>query len=246
MPTGNGLLGSRIVITRPEGQGTDLQQALVQRGIHSLLLPLTKIESIELLPAQNFAADLYIFISPNAVEYGLSYPELRKAISTNPVYAIGKTTQQHLKSRGILQATCPEQPDSESLLQQVSMLDLVNRRIMIVCGKGGRQILESCLSQAGAQVSRLEVYQRSIIEHHRFQQVSVEVAADDCWLFSSAETMETLRKYYQAPLTAIVTSERLAQMAVQMNMSVAAVCPSAYPKDIVTTIEQWLNSKTTP
>lgn len=164
------LAGLRVVITRPAGQASELQDRLIRAGARPLLFPLLAIDG----PADPDAAraalarpgdyDLLIFISPNAVRYGLE--QLSAPLPDNILLAcVGHGTARTLEQlAGRRPNLLPQQGyDSEALLAQPALQadQVAGRRILIVRGEGGREQLAETLRARGAQVGYAEVYRRA-------------------------------------------------------------------------------------
>ena len=100
----------RVLVTRPQGQGGSLGVGLEALGFTVYQQPLLELQALpDLLPAQRQCLvdlDLYqhvIFISGNAVRYGMSWiedywPQLPVGLNW---YAIGKATAGLLRDYGI-------------------------------------------------------------------------------------------------------------------------------------------------
>jgi uroporphyrinogen-III synthase len=115
--------------------------------------------------------DWAIFISSNAVQNGM--PRMvKRGIPTNLKFAaIGPVTSSELQGFGVKDVLTPSSHiqdgdkskvrfDSESLLALSEMTDVACKKILIVRGIGGRDVLAETLKTRGAQVSFAECYQR--------------------------------------------------------------------------------------
>ncbi len=160
------LAGLNIVVTRPRDQADGLAASLQARGANPVLLPL-----LEIAPAPDQAAlqafvqrvadyQLLIFISPNAVRYGMS--ALHHIPHGVRVAAVGQGTAKALIKRHIKQVIVPsERFDSEGLLALPELQQVRGWRIAILRGDGGRELLGDTLASRGAQVEYVTCYQRS-------------------------------------------------------------------------------------
>lgn len=161
-------LANRVIaITRPTDQANILTQAIQQAGGQTIAFPLIKIA-----PLQNFSAfhkvisnlqlfDWVIFISSNAVQNAM--PSLLSVgIPSHLQFAaIGPSTAQTLQSYGIQKVLMPQSRfDSESLLALSEMQAMQSKRVLIVRGVGGRELLADTLKARGADVVFGECYQR--------------------------------------------------------------------------------------
>jgi len=165
------LAGIRVLVTRPVHQAQALSDMLAEQGGQVIRLPVIEIEAIA-LPQKTAVVldeidtiDFAIFISPNAVEFGLAtllahgkIPDKMKLVT------IGKASAQKMRQ---LLGRAPdiyptEQYNSEALLALNSLQsDQVNhKKIIIFRGQGGRELLATSLQQRGALVDYIEVYRR--------------------------------------------------------------------------------------
>lgn len=186
------LAGKNILITRPKEQGESLSAGLQAQGATCFVIPTIEIKpissviSLEELSQQ----DKFIYISRNAVLYGPQLSQFKK-----PIYAIGQVTAQSLKDKGMVQAIIPRGFSSESLLEQADLRDVRNQNVLIVCGMGGRRLLEETLMQRGANCTRLEVYQRLYPQKNTqdLQEILARVVLDFV-VVTSEQALENLVK----------------------------------------------------
>ena len=171
------LTGIGIAITRPIDQAKKLSALISEAGGTPILFPL--IEITPLADYSQFQAvisdikdyDWAIFISSNAVQNGM--PRLVKAgIPANLIFAaIGPVTAHELLGFGVKVVLTPlsyvqdgdeskVRFDSESLLTLPEMTNVAGKKILIVRGVGGRDVLAETLKTRGAQVTFAECYQR--------------------------------------------------------------------------------------
>ena len=158
----------KALVTRPEPSGQVLADTIIQAGGHALVLPMLEIKPLaENQDMRNLILDLdrfdkVIVISQHAARFGLEqienyWPQLPLHTEW---FAIGETTRQALTEFDI-NATCSHSGvDSESLLALKPFQQLAGQRILLLKGIGGRRLLEQTLSERGANVATLEVYQR--------------------------------------------------------------------------------------
>ncbi len=175
--TNKPLIGIGIAITRPIDQAKKLSALIYEAGGTPILFPL--IEITPLIDYNQFEAviqhitdyDWAIFISSNAVQNGM--PRLIKhgIPHTLKFAAIGPVTASELQSFGVKDVLTPLSHvqdgdeskvrfDSESLLALPEMTNVFSKKILIVRGIGGRDVLADTLKARGAQVTFAECYQR--------------------------------------------------------------------------------------
>jgi uroporphyrinogen-III synthase len=161
------LAGIGIAITRPSDQAKKLTQLIEAAGGHVIPFPLIEIAPLddysefEATIANIACFDWVIFISSNAVQHGMPFLLRQKLPNTLQFAAIGPVTANELQNFGIKKVTIPEgRFDSESLLSLPSMQDMQGKKVMIVRGVGGREVLADTLKSRGANVTFAECYQR--------------------------------------------------------------------------------------
>lgn len=163
------LAGLKIVVTRPREQAARLMEYIERSGGRALLFPL-----LEIAPAADQTAlreqisriaqfDLAIFISPNAVQYGMA--AIRDAGDLPPalkIAAVGQGSAKALRELGIADIIAPtENFDSEGLLALPELQSIAGWRVLIFRGDGGRELLGNTLKARGAMVEYVTCYQRS-------------------------------------------------------------------------------------
>ena len=162
------LQGARIVITRPARQSAGLAQQIAALGGKPVMFP-----AIVILPPADRSAldraqrdlaqyDYAVFVSANAVEYGVGDPASWPAHLV--ALAPGPGTASALAAVGIGQVRIPATTmDSEGLLALPELADVVGKRFVIYRGGGGttgRELLGETLSERGAQIDHVECYRR--------------------------------------------------------------------------------------
>jgi uroporphyrinogen-III synthase len=134
-----------------------------------LLFPLLEITAVpdtkQLLEQLSRLAqfDLAIFISPNAVHYGIA--AIRTIGELPPklkIATVGQGSAKALLEQGIASVIAPtERFDSEGLLALPELQHVSGWRVMIFRGDGGRELLGDTLKARGASVEYATCYQRS-------------------------------------------------------------------------------------
>jgi len=163
------LTGRHIAITRPLDQATRLSRMIATAGGDTTSFPLIAITALEdnntfIHALDNVAAqDWLIFISSNAVQYGMPSIQARlEPCTRKPRFAaIGPVTAAELMQYGVTNVLQPEHRfDSESLLALPDMQAVQGQRMMIVRGIGGRELMADTLRSRGAEVRFAECYRR--------------------------------------------------------------------------------------
>ena len=167
--TDKALIGLSVLVTRPVNQADSLIKLLQQRGAKVLHQPAIRIKAVfndhqNRLINTISDVDWIIFISKNAVEFGLTLiNNAQQSIQSSSLAAIGKTTAAALKKHGYSDVISPEQGfDSEALLssQAFSAAQIKNKNLLIIRGGQGREHLKEVLESRLATVNYLDVYCR--------------------------------------------------------------------------------------
>jgi uroporphyrinogen-III synthase len=157
-----------IAITRPIDQAKKLSALIEQAGGTPILFPLIAITPLkdysqfEAVISDIASYDLAIFISSNAVQNSMPRIAKRGIPPSLKFAAIGPVTASELQSFSAKKVLTPKDRfDSESLLALPEMQAIKNKKIMIIRGVGGREVVAETLISRGAQVSFAECYQRT-------------------------------------------------------------------------------------
>lgn len=156
-----------VAITRPINQAKKLTELIQAAGGNVISFPLIEITPLkdytefENVIANMSEYDWIIFISSNAVQN--SMPRLLKHGIPNHLNfaAIGPVTAKALGDLGIDKVLTPKDRfDSESLLSLLELQDMQGKKVLIVRGIGGREVLANTLKLRGAKTTFAECYQR--------------------------------------------------------------------------------------
>lgn len=163
------LSGVGVLVTRPEHQSAELKYAIEAAGGQAFLFPAISIEQRAIADIESDLMalrdpDIVIFVSVNAVRYGLE--SVRDGQTT--VAAIGPATAEALEDAGVNVDIIPDGGfDSEQLLATEQLSKFSGTSILIVRGTSGREFLSETLRDRGATVEYLSVYDRSRYEPAR-------------------------------------------------------------------------------
>ena len=160
------LAGRTVLVTRPGPQAAALAQAIEEAGGAAFVFPALAIEA---LPADALAtslmqlrdADIAIFISPNAAQFGMTTIHAEGGLpAAVEVFAVGPGTARALQAQGVSGVLTPDGQDSEALLALPQLQAVAGKRVVIVRGVGGRPLLADTLAARGAEVHFMECYRR--------------------------------------------------------------------------------------
>jgi len=241
------LSGVGVLVTRPAGRARDLVEAIEAAGGSVVAFPVLEIETRDSAilgeeQARLPPPDIAIFVSSNAVRFGLRYiPQ-----SAVRIAAIGPATRASIEAEGRTVDIYPAGGfDSEHLLQDPELLQAKGKAIRIVRADSGRELLATTLRDRGAQVDYLSAYRRLPKRHSDEELEQLERA----WragqihyvIVMSVATLDSLWSvlpdYCRAalPETPLVTpSERVIQTASERIPGIQAIlAPGPQAGDMV-------------
>ena len=142
----------KVWVTRSEPGATALTGALEDAGYRVLKAPVLEIrrKPYEHPPGP---FDIGIFLSVHGVR--IAAVKLKREMES--LFAVGHQTQAALKKLG-LDADVPAVESAEGLL--AALPDPAGKRVLVVTGADGRNLLPEALANRGAAVTRLDVYLR--------------------------------------------------------------------------------------
>ena len=250
------LAGKTIVVTRPAHQADALCELISAHGGAVLRFPVLEIAEPKNPPlpvqVQALLADarLVIFVSPNAVDYGMKVIDSSGGLPDSvKVAAIGQGTSKKLALRGRPADVFPSKRfDSEALLAMDELTSVSGQRIVIFRGVGGREHLADTLRQRGAQVDYIECYQR-ILPNNDTTELSSALAKKsiDAVVVTSNEGLQNLHdmlntddRHRLLKVQLFVVSERGRELAQTLGFARQAVIVSqASDQGIVDSLLQW-------
>jgi uroporphyrinogen-III synthase len=161
-----GLAGVRVLVTRPAEQARALARMIEAEGGVAIVSPALAIEPVADAAGVRDAIgavarfDIAVFVSTNAVAHGSLL--LAGVRGEGPrIAAIGPSTARALEGAGLRVSIRPRAGyTSEALLDEPDLRSLQGRRVLIVRGRGGRELLAETLAARGAEVVHAEVYER--------------------------------------------------------------------------------------
>ena len=162
----------RILITRPTEQADTLSQLISSNDGVSIQLPTIQIRPLEktkeLLKDINDLklSDFIIFVSRNAVKVAFdNFLNNIEIFSSIKIVALGPGTMRELAARGFKDIIYSNQADTEGLLMLKEIQDkrISGKKVSIVRGVGGRELLARNLKERGANVKYIDIYKLSLI-----------------------------------------------------------------------------------
>lgn len=219
------LAGLNIVVTRPREQAAQLATDIEKLGGRCVQFPLLEITPLAdnqpLLEAASRLREyqLLIFISPNAVRYGMqAIQHVGGLPDTLQIATVGLGSARALQEFGVKNIISPQQRfDSESLLAMPELQQVSGKKILIFRGDQGRELLGDTLKSRGAQVEYVACYHRGKPQHDI--NTLLEAKPDAICISSSealvnlAEMLDPAQKTRLAALPLFVSHERIAAAA---------------------------------
>lgn len=227
------LSGFGVLVTRPEHQAGEIVAAIESAGGEAIRFPVIDIEPLETPDVERKLeklppADITIFISANAVIFGLPYLDGEKTA----VAAIGPTTRSTIESAGRHVDIFPSGGyDSEHLLEEPELQHVSGRNIRIIRGEGGRELLAETLRKRGATVDYLEVYRRQTRMYsttllsgleHRWRDGQIQ-----CVIAMSVDTLNKLMDILPAGIQELLAATALVTPSARVMQTASDRIPEA-------------------
>jgi len=194
-----------VVITRPIGQVGTLAREVEALGREAVVLPLLEIHPLhDQAPLVRALCGLsrykmVAFVSPNAIDAAFAH------LSVWPrevaIAVLGKGSRDALAKHGInrknttiISPRDPARSDSENLLQTLNLAKLAGKEVLIVRGESGRELMADGLRAAGAIVTTVAAYRRSVpqLTPALRERLLGLLERDNDWLITSSEALRGL------------------------------------------------------
>lgn len=200
-----------VIITRPRAQAGTLAQQVAASGREVVVLPLLEISP---LPDQSALAAtladvaryaMVAFVSPNAIDAAFAHIDQWPRQVTLAV--LGEGSRAALARHGLDDANAtivsprdPARSDSENLLQSLDLAALAGKEVLIVRGESGRELMADGLRAAGAMVTTVAAYRRSVPEltSSLREQLLALLARRNDWIITSSEALRGLMALVEA------------------------------------------------
>ena len=165
------LAGVVVMVTRPAHQAEALVRRIEAAGGQALRFPVLEIAYLDDRKALARLADrldefdLWIFVSVNAVTGWMRLRQSHRLQQLRArLVAVGGGTATAMEKAGLPSPLRPQRGSGTEALLELPELRaeaITRRRVLIVRGVGGRELLGSTLAARGACVEYLEVYRRT-------------------------------------------------------------------------------------
>ena len=224
--------GLKVLITRPQQQAKELCEMVRDAGGVAIPFPVIEITPIATQDWTNIALaeqDMILFISRNAVTFFIA--GMQEQLPDNiQLVAVGAATAMHMREHGLrVDIQSPAPAGSESLLAMPALKNVKDKKVLIVRGQGGRELLADTLRARGAKIGYIEVYQRSL-PIPSIEQIDQAKMAD-CTIITSVAGLDNLLKLIDGSNVKskklIVVSERIRQYAMHVGYQQVVVADDA-------------------
>jgi uroporphyrinogen-III synthase len=245
------------MITRPNPAGRALCALIEAEGGEAIHFPTIAFIPADQSALQTAVAKLgeqewLIFISPQAVY--ASIPAIRR---TWPIFppqvkfaAVGAGTAKALQAAGYVTTTYPDDEwNSEGLLAMPAFKDVQSKKIAIIRGEGGRELLANTLSERGADITSVVAYKRIVppidvsVYLELLKQYKVNVIV--CGSYESVSNLKTMIGEagwpYIKNVPLLVMSERVKSLARDLDFQTIWVAPKANNEAIVAALVEKRN-----
>jgi uroporphyrinogen-III synthase len=196
-----------VVITRPRRQAEPLAAAVAALGRRPVILPLLEIgpapdqEGLARVLADLHRYALVAFVSPNAVDAAFA------CINAWPdgvdIAVVGEGSRAALARHGVIEGAgnarihSPHDPacsDSEHLIEALDLAAIAGRRVLVVRGDGGREVLPDALRAAGCAVETVAAYRRAVprLDAEMAASLRALLAEANDWIITSSEALRGL------------------------------------------------------
>ncbi len=165
--------------------------------------PLTDYSAFDLLLADLSAYALVAFVSPNAIQ--ATFARLKNNWHNRPmqipIAVMGTGSLAALDELGITTANTtiyyprnPDRTDSETLLDELDIDALRHKKVLIIRGETGRELLADALRSKGIDVAQIAAYRRTAPEFTllRQDQLGRLLQTQNQWVITSSEALQTL------------------------------------------------------
>ncbi len=245
----------RVLVTRPAHQVNNLSSLLIQFGAEAV-----RFSTIEISPSAHCQQqidiknsinqfDIALFVSSNAVSYGLAMLDSSKIAKQLKLGVIGKGSLDKLVEYGLASQAIPAKTyNSEGLLDTALLSNVDGSNIIIFRGQEGRNLLGDTLQERGAKVTYCEVYQRRLPTIEAIDYQSIFSAEIDVVIFTSSEGMLNAFKLLQQKeanallITPwLLISERMKKTAYNLgHNSDIIIANQASDDGIISALKQWM------
>lgn len=194
-----------VIVTRPLAQAEALAQRVAALGREVVVFPLLHIHPLSDPQPLRVALDhlekyaMVAFVSPNAIDAAFAWaPTWPSGI----IFAVmGEGSRLTLARHGITDMTATvvspldtHRTDSQTLLQALDLEALRTKRVLIIRGETGRELLGDALRAAGVEVDQVAAYRRAAptLDEPTCAQLHRLISTANDWIVTSSESLHNL------------------------------------------------------
>jgi uroporphyrinogen III methyltransferase / synthase len=197
------LFGKKIVVTRTREQASALAEKLSDMGAEAIEFPTIVIKKKGDLSKLAKAIDnlnqyeWLIFTSQNAVD--IFFDAVRekakdaRCLSGLKIAAIGPATAKKLAAYFIVPDLVPSEYIAEEIINAMKQIGIKDKRILLPCAAEARPALKDGLTDLGAKVDRIELYD-TMIPNDIPEDALSDIALADMITFTSSSTVKNFFK----------------------------------------------------
>lgn len=188
----------RPLILRPQPAANELAARLRQDGHAPWVCPLFHYQpgcELSQLPALLADAEVIIAVSAAAVQFAQQQLQAQQlSWPRHPAYlAVGATTAREWQKNLPVTVVTPDDARSEGLLTLPALVSVQGKKIVILRGNAGRELLTDTLRQRGADVTCVECYRRHYLQTDGTRLLQEwQAAAVDSVIITSSELFQQL------------------------------------------------------
>ena len=242
-----------ILNTRPAHQQAGLSAMLTSAGARVLSFPAIEIQRVaaDAHSCDLSRYDILLFVSRNAVDGACELFDAAQVSAATRLGVIGSATRLALIDRigdPGAKLIASEPYNSEALLAADALQQVAGKRILILRGQGGRNLLGDELAARGAHVDYMEVYRRVLpaVDTAVFDHLVAE-AFPTLVILTSNEGMHNLFELVDAEAAQrlrqtpwLLISERMRESALKLGHNASIIIASGASDDgIRQTICEW-------
>jgi uroporphyrinogen-III synthase len=196
---------SPVVITRPLAQAEPLAEKVRALGREAIVFPLLDIQPLPdttmlraaLANLDHFA--MAAFVSPNAIDAAFAHvTHWPRHVALAVVGEGSKAALAHYgltpANANIISPVDRMRTDSQTLLEVLDIDALRGKKVLIIRGETGRELLADALREKGVEVEPVAAYRRAapVLDDERGKTLLRLLAASADWVITSSEALRFL------------------------------------------------------
>jgi uroporphyrinogen III methyltransferase / synthase len=220
------LFGKKVLVTRARSQASDMVERLTALGAECVEFPAIRVvkavddSALDAAIDQISAYNWLIFTSVNGVDFFFKrlYEKGKdsRALGGIKTAAIGPATEMRLLSFGVKSDIVPDSYKAEDLIEAFKPQPMAGKRVLLPRASGARPVLPEALTQMGACVNEIPVY-NTVSEDGQSEQMLdlLQSRKIDVITFTSSSTVTNLKT--------LIPADRFEDLV--KNVTIAAIGP---------------------